>query len=182
VRVIAGTARGAKLVAPRGQAVRPTSGRLREAIFSSIGEQLIGARLWDVCAGTGAIGIEALSRGASSALFSEPSASAVKALRHNLAAAKVEERATVVHATWQDALDRCARRAERFDVVYFDPPWAEAAIGRFCGAVRELLVPGSLVLIEHPAGADLAVDDRLERRRTVRASAAAVTIFSPRAH
>ena len=86
MRVIAGTARGRRLVAPPGPRIRPTSDRLREALFSALWPRLPGAAVWDACAGTGAVGIEALSRGAAHAEFSEISPEALAALHSNLAA------------------------------------------------------------------------------------------------
>ena len=179
MRVIAGSARGLTLSAPRGLAVRPTSDRLRGAIFSSLGARVVEARVWDACAGTGAVGIEALSRGAAAALFSEPSRAALAALRRNLRATKLEARAEVMASDWERALALCAKRGARFDVVYFDPPWAAAPVGRFCAAVGAILADDARVLIEHPIDTVVDCGTELEPVRQLRAAAAAVTFLAP---
>ena len=120
MRVVAGEFKGRRLRAPRGMRTRPTADRVREALFSMLGD-LSGARVLDLYAGTGALGIEALSRGAGVALFVERDQRALAALRRNLDA--VGAHADVRR---QDAMRFLARPEGRFDLVFCDPPYDDA--------------------------------------------------------
>jgi 16S rRNA (guanine966-N2)-methyltransferase len=131
VRVVAGSFKGRRLAAPRGTRTRPTADRVREALFSMLGD-VGGARVLDLYAGSGALGIEALSRGAGSAVFVERDAKAVAAIERNLAAVGVEE--TVVR---QDVERFLARADGAFDLVFCDPPYDSAA--RLAGPLAEHL-------------------------------------------
>ena len=132
VRVVAGTFNGRRLYAPRGGRTRPTADRVREAVFSMLGD-LSGARVLDLYAGSGALGIEALSRGAAAAVFVERGPAAVAAIRRNLAATGAEG-ATVRR---RDALRYLARPEGRFDVVFVDAPYDSAP--RLAGALSARL-------------------------------------------
>jgi 16S rRNA (guanine966-N2)-methyltransferase len=121
LRVVAGTFKGRRLAAPRGTRTRPTADRVREALFSMLGD-VGGARVLDLYAGSGALGIEALSRGADSAVFVERDAAAVAAIERNLAAVGVE--AKVLR---QDVLRFLAGADGPFDLVFCDPPYDSAS-------------------------------------------------------
>lgn len=123
MRVVAGTAGGLRLVAPAGQSTRPTSDRVREATFNALGSLgvLEGARVLDLFAGSGAMGIEALSRGATHATFVDDDERARRAIRENLAATRLADRATIVAG---DAFTFLASSTERFDLAVLDPPYA----------------------------------------------------------
>src|SRR5580692_6775643 len=123
MRVIAGRLGGRRLTAPRGMATRPTSDRVREALFSALGP-LGGAAVLDLYAGTGALGIEALSRGAARATFVESARPALAALRDNLAALGLEGAARVLAMPVERAVTRLGGA---FDLVLADPPYAETA-------------------------------------------------------
>jgi 16S rRNA (guanine966-N2)-methyltransferase len=122
MRIVAGSAKGVRL-APVPAGVRPLSDRAREGLFSSLGGRVRDAAVLDLFAGTGAVGIEALSRGAARAVFVDRAAPALGAIADNLARAKVAERATVVHADAISALARDRRCAGPFDLVFCDPPY-----------------------------------------------------------
>jgi 16S rRNA (guanine966-N2)-methyltransferase len=121
MRVIAGSARGRRLQAPPGRATRPTSDRVREALFSSISDRVPGAVVLDLFAGTGALGIEALSRGAGAATFVEREPAVLTVLRANLDTAGVAERAEVVRSTAEAFAGRAA--GVPYDLVLCDPPY-----------------------------------------------------------
>jgi 16S rRNA (guanine966-N2)-methyltransferase len=121
VRVVAGEFRGRRLAAPRGARTRPTADRVREALFSMLGD-VSGARVLDLYAGSGALGIEALSRGARSAVFVERDARAVDVIERNLASLGLEQQ--VVR---QDAVRFLARAQGTFDLVFCDPPYDSAS-------------------------------------------------------
>ncbi len=181
MRVIAGALRGRRLVAPRGAATRPTGDRVREAIFSILGD-LEGARVLDLYAGTGALGIEALSRGAASAVFVESARPALVSLRANLAALGLDDAARVIDAPVQRALDDLARgrasgsrggSASAFDLVFADPPYADVARAleaidavALAGAGR-VLAPSARLVLEH-ATRDALPPSRAFARRSTR--------------
>jgi len=125
VRVIAGSAKGRRLDAPRGGATRPATDRIRETLFAILDPVLEGARVLDLFAGAGTLGIEALSRGATSATFVERSAEALTALRKNIATTGFGDRADIVAANVLAFLERIAGP---YDVVFCDPPFADVAI------------------------------------------------------
>src|SRR5438445_6041525 len=126
MRVIAGRLGGRRLKAPRGRATRPTSDRVREAIFAMLAD-VEGARVLDLFAGTGALGIEALSRGAAHAVFVERDARALAALRENLAALELGPDAAEVRRVEALAALRSARSAkETYDLLFIDPPYVRA--------------------------------------------------------
>jgi 16S rRNA (guanine966-N2)-methyltransferase len=151
IRVIAGSYRGRRLHAPRGKATRPTSARVREALFSILGD-LSGSRVLDLYAGSGALGIEALSRGAQSVVFVEHDRAAVACIRENLAAIGASERARVLPVRVSAAFS--ALGDEPFELVFCDPPWddLEAAVGALekLAASRHVAGAARLVL-EHSA-------------------------------
>ena len=122
MRIIAGKAGGRRLKAPDTKGTRPAADRVREAVFSSIGEWVVDSVVGDLYAGSGSFGLEALSRGASSAVFVESGRKALQALRHNIAA--VDLGGTVVDSTVQSYLDRAGHR---FHLVFIDPPWSQSS-------------------------------------------------------
>lgn len=150
MRVIAGRAKGRTLVAPRGLGTRPLTDRAREALFSSLGEVVAGARVLDLYAGSGALGIEALSRGAAHVTFVERGRAALGALRRNLGAVGFE--AEVVAGD----VARFLRDAEngRYQLAFVDPPYALslASVEEILRELEPLLVPGAAVVLHRPAG------------------------------
>lgn len=126
MRVIAGEAKGQTLVVPRGGGTRSATDRIRETLFAIVEPQLEGARVLDLFAGAGTLGIEALSRGASRVTFVERGAEAVKALRRNLETTKFAARSEVVSANVIAYLD--SRPRGPFDIVFCDPPFADVGI------------------------------------------------------
>lgn len=152
MRVIAGEYRSRVLEAPAGMDTRPTSDRLRETLFNVLTPRIAGAVFLDLYAGSGAVGIEALSRGAAQAEFVERADGALKALRGNLA--KLGLQAVVHQAGVAPFLRRAVSGAKRFDVVFLDPPYEardeyETTLGVLGGAARGLLAEGAVVIAEH---------------------------------
>jgi 16S rRNA (guanine(966)-N(2))-methyltransferase RsmD len=153
MRVIAGTAKGRRLRALRGQSVRPTADRVKEALFSMLQSRfdLEGARLLDLFAGSGALGIEGLSRGAERAVFIEAEQAARRALQANLQACGFASKSQVISAPVRRALVQLAAAGERFDGVVMDPPYghgmAAAALAQL-GSLG-LVGPGGWVAAEH---------------------------------
>ncbi len=148
MRVVAGLYGGRRLVAPPGSATRPTSDRVREALFSVLGAGVQGARVLDLYAGSGALGIEALSRGAASAVFVDHSAKAVAAVRTNLEALGIE--AAVHRMQARAALRPPSAASDEYDLVFLDPPYRRAAeLGReLSEALPAVLADGARVVSE----------------------------------
>jgi 16S rRNA (guanine966-N2)-methyltransferase len=147
MRVIAGEAKGRTLVVPRGGGTRSATDRIRETLFAIVEPELEGARVLDLFAGAGTLGIEALSRGAVHATFVERGGEAVKALRRNLATTSFGARADVVAANVIAYLD--SRPAGPFDIVFCDPPFADVAIAEATlghDGLRSAVAPGGLVV------------------------------------
>jgi 16S rRNA (guanine966-N2)-methyltransferase len=167
VRVVAGRFGGRRLAAPRGRGTRPTSDRVREALFSTLGP-LDGERVLDLYAGSGALGIEALSRGAASALLVERDARAVAVIRANLGALGLAEPEARVHAgPARSALENASRRGDTYDLVFLDPPYRSAPeLGReLSAALGPLLAAGGRVVTESDRRAPLELDLPLTHER-----------------
>ena len=151
MRIIAGKYRGRRLKSPPSAQTRPTSDRLRETLFNVIAPQIEGARFLDLCAGTGAVGIEALSRGATHATFVDKSRKMCAVIEANLAAPEIDKRDfEVVAAEASQFLRRACKQTERFDIVFFDPPYAadyEEVLSLPTQA--ELLTKDAIVIVEH---------------------------------
>ncbi len=178
MRVIAGRLGGRRLQAPAGRVTRPTSDRVREAVFAMLGA-LEGARVLDLFAGTGALGIEALSRGADSAVFVERDANAVRVLSANIEALGIgPEAAQVRRADALEALRAASARKETYDLVFIDPPYGRArplpsasssSAERWGPALSAilpaLLSPGARVVVESDRRAPLELEVALERSK-----------------
>ncbi len=151
MRVIAGSARGRKLLCPPGHKVRPTPDRVREALFSILGEAVPGARVADLFAGTGALGLEALSRGADSALFVEKDRRTAELLRKNIEGCGFGDRAQVMVADSVILLSRGIPGGA--DLVFLDPPYAgvEGAAALAALVTRRETMGGTLMVLEHSA-------------------------------
>jgi 16S rRNA (guanine966-N2)-methyltransferase len=148
LRVIAGELRGRRLATAPGRVTRPTSDRVRESLFGLLGSSTEGARVLDLFAGSGALGIEALSRGAAHAVFVERSAPALRALRANVVALDLSRRCTV---RAEEALAAMERDAGWFDLVLADPPYAEGLEARIVESAARRLAPGGILALEHSA-------------------------------
>ena len=147
MRVIAGTARGLQLRAPRDRSTRPITDRVKETLFDILGPTVVDARVLDLYAGSGAIGIEALSRGASRATFVERGAPALRALRQNLEATRMSERATVVAGEVLPFLDRRSDRG--WDLAVLDPPYEERSILAPLERLAARMELGGTVVVKH---------------------------------
>ena len=122
MRVITGKARGIQLKTPDGMLTRPTADRVKEALFSIINFDIPGARVLDLFGGTGQLGIEALSRGASAAVFVDAREESCRMIRENLKRTKLEQDSKVIRSDYLDYLSRCR---EQYDIILLDPPYAE---------------------------------------------------------
>jgi len=177
MRVIAGELKGQRLVAPRGWKVRPTSDRVREAIFSALGDRVEGARVVDLYCGTGALAIEALSRGASGAVLVDRD---TRPALGNVQRLGLEERAELVRADavrWLEGVS-ASSAAGKFDLVFVDAPYrlADLVAQDLNTHLPNLLAEGGRAVVESGARRPLAIDS-LESLRQRRYGAADVTIY-----
>jgi len=152
MRIISGTFRGLTLRTLKGANLRPTSDQLRETLFDVLGPQVAGSRFLDAYAGSGAVGLEALSRGAREVVFIEHHRPAVELIRKNLAALGIESGFRLMTSPVLDALSRLHEELAAFDFVFLDPPYDE--VREYHHALRQLarsafLTPNSLVVVEH---------------------------------
>jgi 16S rRNA (guanine(966)-N(2))-methyltransferase RsmD len=154
MRVITGTARGVQLKTPEGLQTRPTTDRVKEALFSIIQFEIPCARVLDLFGGTGQLGIEALSRGAKSAVFVDESEKACGLIRENLKRTKLSEKAKVVRGDYLQYLQNCR---ETFDFVFLDPPYAEVFLENALNKLTEIdiLQSGGIIVAERPVGKEL---------------------------
>ncbi|HVM60426.1 MAG TPA: 16S rRNA (guanine(966)-N(2))-methyltransferase RsmD [Verrucomicrobiae bacterium] len=169
MRIIAGLAKGMTLAVPR-TGVRPTADRIREAVFSSLGERVVGARVLDLFAGTGALGLEAASRGAAAVTFVEQARTALDCLEKNIQAFKrnrgVSCSFTVVRASVASQLRKLAPAGEDFSLVFADPPYGEAAAELLRDAsLPELLAKDGLLVLESAKRDKLPIAPPWERVR-----------------
>ena len=179
MRVIAGTLRGRRLFSPRWDGLRPTSDRLRETLFDVVGARVEGARVLDGCAGTGAVGIEALSRAAEHVLFIEQDPRAVALIRRNVAQCGLTDRCTIRRAGLPAALRRPP--VDPFDLVLLDPPYGAPDIGAILTAAAGRLGPQGLLVLERARRQTPLEDPALTPLRTIRAGRSVLEVYGPAA-
>jgi 16S rRNA (guanine(966)-N(2))-methyltransferase RsmD len=181
MRIIGGHDRGRRLRAPRGLATRPTADRVRVSLFDVLGPAVAGARVLDLFAGTGAVGIEAISRGAGRVVFVEKDQAALRALRANLAALGASRAAARVMAgdVLRVLVDLPAQEGP-FDLVFLDPPYATSLAGRALAALAAARVcrPGGEVVVQHSTRTTLpAIEGFADHRRARRFGDTALTFL-----
>jgi len=177
MRVITGKARGVNLKTPEGMLTRPTADRVKEALFSIINFDIPGASVLDLFGGTGQLGIEALSRGAKSAVFVDAREDACKLIRENLKRTRLQENARVVRSDYLDYLSRCR---EQYDIIFLDPPYAEVFLENSLKTISQIdiLSDSGIIITERPFGKELPSKiPGLVRYRDYRYGKAAVTIY-----
>ena len=154
MRVITGRARGVQLKTPDGLLTRPTTDRVKEALFSIINFEIPGAKVLDLFGGTGQLGIEALSRGAQSAVFVDAREDACKLIKENLKRTKLEGEGRVVRSDYLDYLSRCR---EQYNIIFLDPPYAEVFLENALKRITEIdiLQSDGIIVTERPLGKDL---------------------------
>ena len=157
MRVIAGKVRGISLKTPDGMLTRPTADRVKEALFSIIQFDLPGAKVLDLFGGTGQLGIEALSRGASSAVFVDEREEACKLIRENLKRTRFEENARVIRSDYLQFLKKCN---DFYDIILLDPPYAEVFLENSLKMITEIdiLQSGGIIVTERPVEKEFSLD------------------------
>lgn len=176
MRVITGTARGTNLKAPDGLSTRPTADKVKQALFNIIQYEIVGDAL-DLFAGSGQLGIEALSRGARHAVFVDERADAIAAIRENLRRTHLEKRAEIVRSDYQNYLSGCK---DSFRLIFLDPPYAEKYLENAIKRISEIdiLAEGGIIITERPLGKPLEEQFAgLERSRDYIYGKTVITLF-----
>ena len=180
MRIVAGEFKGRRLKSPTWDGLRPTSDRLRETLFNILGGAVAGARVLDGYAGTGAIGIEALSRGAAEVTFVEQDRRAIRLIEANLGLLRQPD-LTASDPRRRDAIIRtgfAALEGDPFDVIVLDPPYGPGAADEALGRAAGLLAPGGRLVVEHAARhAAPAGHGSLRLLRTVKAGDSALSFY-----
>lgn len=175
MRVITGKARGVQLKTPEGMQTRPTTDRVKEALFSIIQFDIPGAQVLDLFGGTGQLGIEALSRGAKSAVFVDAGDKACALIRENLKRTKLD--GTVVRS---DYLEYLKRTKEKFDIIFLDPPYAEVFLENALNTITEIdiLQSNGIIIAERPLGKELPWNyDGFQRSRDYKYGNTLLTVY-----
>lgn len=154
MRVVAGKFKGRRLKTLKGSEVRPTADRVKESLFRIFGEQVIGADFLDLCAGTGNVGLEALSQGARSTTFVDSNHHCIRVIASNLEMCGLDRRqphVQLIHLDARKALVRLGKREAKFDLIYFDPPYASEIYEPCLRQIAEadLLSPVGMIVVEH---------------------------------
>ncbi len=164
LRVISGRLKGKRLFSVKGRSLRPTSDRVREAIFDILQGQIAGRKVLDLFAGTGALGIEALSRGASSAVFVENSPASLSALQRNLVECRLQDSASVLNKEVLSGIRFLEMQRVTFDLVFLDPPYGRGLTRKTLEAVAQSSVIDreTLMIAEHSSQEDIEEIPHLE--------------------
>ena len=176
MRVITGTARGTNLKAPDGLTTRPTADKVKQALFNIIQYDIAGEVL-DLFAGSGQLGIEALSRGASSAVFVDEGREAIAVIQENLRRTHLSEKAQVVRTDYLSYLNRCKKK---FRLIFLDPPYAEKYLENAIKCISEIdiLAEGGIIITERPLGKPLDEEFAgLERSKDYHYGKTTITLF-----
>ena len=180
MRIIAGSLKGRRLEAPAWTGLRPTSDKLRETLFNILQDRVDGARVLDGYAGTGALGLEALSRGAAHVTFVERDPRACQLIARNAERCGVESRCAIIRAAFERAAAGRVPVAA-FDLVLLDPPYEDRALGRTVEAAARLVAPGGLLVLEHARRCETPeAADVLRRVREVAAGDSALAFYERR--
>ncbi len=160
MRIIAGSVKGRILYSPKGKHIRPTSDRIKEALFSIIAYWLNGAKVLDLYAGTGSLGIEGLSRGASGAVFVDRDRESVRTIKKNLQITNYTSKATIIQMDADLALTYLAENNFTFDIIFMDPPYGKIEVADMVGKIvlNNLLTQEGIIIIEHSSRDRITVD------------------------
>ncbi len=175
MRVITGSARGMTLRTLEGDNVRPTTDKVKEAVFSAIQFEIEGRRILDLFAGSGQLGIEALSRGAESATFVDADKNAIRIIKENLAKTKLDSKASVAQT---DSIAFLTMTDKIFDIAFVDPPYGVGLLQKALSKIGGNIAEGGMVICEHPFKEELEDEyDGLVKYREYKYSKTAVTVY-----
>jgi len=165
MHIIAGERRGAQLFAPRGMDTRPTQAKVKESLFNIIQFYVPDAHVLDLFSGSGNLALEALSRGAETAVMVDVDREAAACIRRNVEKLRFEERTRLLKCDWRQAVAQLANgNSAPFDLVFLDPPYRMTELGEMCAALADagLLSDGCMMVLEHRTGPFMQPDERFE--------------------
>ena len=181
MRIIAGRARGTHIEAPEGRDTRPTLDRVRENLFNMLQGRTPGSRVLDLFAGSGALGLEAVSRGAETAVLVDVSSRENQVQQRNIMKLRFENEVRTLRCSWEEAAARLRDEGAQFDLVFLDPPYAMRDLRKVFEALIPLLAPEGWVILEHEAKADdIAADERFRIVRERSWGYCGITIYERR--
>lgn len=162
MRIVAGEHRGAQLLAPRGMETRPTQAKVRESLFSMIQAYVPEAKVLDLFAGSGALALEALSRGAAHAALVDMDREAGNCIRKNIEKLRYSEKTVFYPCDFRQAVAKLAASGAQFDLVFLDPPYRMTELAEYCSLLAEnhLLAEDALLVLEHRTAVPVALDER----------------------
>ena len=164
MRIITGRARGVRLDTLAGERTRPTAERTKEAVFSTLQFRLRDTRVLDLFAGSGQLGLEAISRGAREAVLIDMDHAACAAIKKNMETSRLGDQCRLIPRDYRMALDALAKEGQKFDVVFIDPPYRMENTGEMCAALydKALLNEDFMIVVEHRRGMPPLLDERFE--------------------
>ena len=162
MRIIAGTARGRTIQAPSGMNTRPTLDRVRENLFNMLQGEIAGTHVLDLFAGSGALSLEALSRGGAHAVMADRDRKASLCQKENIRTLGFEDRAEVITAEWQQTLNILKEQGRSFDLVFLDPPYRMNDLRDVFAGMNGILEENALIIVEHEAGKPVTVPDTFD--------------------
>lgn len=177
MRIIAGSARGRTFEAPQGRDTRPTLDRVRENVFNILQMKVRGAKVLDLFSGSGAMAFEAISRGAETAVLVDCDRAATAVQRQNAEKLRMQEQCRIMHCDWQQAVRQLTAQGEKFQVIFLDPPYAMHDMNPVMEALRPLLAPDAVILLEHEAKTFPATPDGFELYDNRKYGIAGVSFF-----
>ena len=177
MRIIAGSARGRTFEAPQGRDTRPTLDRVRENVFNILQMKVRGRQVLDLFSGSGAMAFEAISRGAHSSVLVDADRSANAVERRNAEKLGMANQCRILHCDWQMAVRQLAAQGEKFGVVFLDPPYAMHDMTPVMNALRPLLEPDAVILLEHEAKTFPATPDGFDLYDSRKYGIAGVSFF-----
>lgn len=174
MRIIAGSAGGVRIEAPSGMDTRPTLDKIKESLFNILAFRLSDTKVLDLFAGSGALGLEAISRGARSAVLCDHGREPIQVMTRNVQKLHFTDKVTVERGDWHSCLVRLSQRGERFDLIFLDPPYRMTNTGEMVSQLKalNLIEPEALIVIEHDAKTPpdvpegFTVKDRRDYRET----------------
>lgn len=178
MRIVAGSARSRVIHAPEGRDTRPTLDRVRENLFNVLCRRVPNARILDLFAGSGALALEAISRGAQSAILVDHDRSAIRCIHENVDALHFSDRCRVLQSDWHAAVESLQQENVRFDLIFLDPPYAMLDLSEVTRALLPLLDEEGLVVIEHQAQHEPLVADGYTCTDARRWGIAGVTMYA----
>lgn len=167
-RIIAGEARGLPLIAPHGEKTRPTSDKTKEALFSILMPRIQEASFLDIYAGSGQIGLEAVSRGAADTVLIEQAGPAIKVIQQNIEKTRLGSRVTLMKGSASTCLQQLADNGRKFNIIYLDPPWQQAVQDfiKLSELLADLVTEEGLIILEHESR--VKIDDHVTKLKCLR--------------